>query len=111
MHRIYGEYRRNQTINVFDRYDVLYNLAAAVIDAAFFYLIAWQSDIPVCLNGGRTFDNDGYQLYFAVLLFMILTFELTNYNQIVKGYLVVLVVLNLIGIILVLDDKHLIGIR
>jgi hypothetical protein len=41
INRIYGEYKRNFTISIFDRYDFLYNLFAAGLDAALFLLLIW----------------------------------------------------------------------
>jgi hypothetical protein len=41
INRIYGEYKRNFTISIFDRYDFLYNLFAAGFDAALFLLLIW----------------------------------------------------------------------
>jgi hypothetical protein len=42
LHRIKGEYKRNFTIYIYDRFDVIYTIASAIFDTTLYSLIIIQ---------------------------------------------------------------------
>ena len=52
IYRIYGEYKRNFMVNLFNRYDLLETLVLAGIDSIVYYLISFNIDqIVIPANG------------------------------------------------------------
>jgi energy-coupling factor transporter transmembrane protein EcfT len=60
LYRIYGEYKRNFTVNLFSRYDILRVLIYSILDTVVFYLMSLSQEFIVLPETGEIFNMDGF---------------------------------------------------
>lgn len=56
LYRIYGEYKRNFLVNLFNRYDILKMLLLVIVDTLVFYLMTIQHEAIILPSNGLPFN-------------------------------------------------------
>ena len=98
-------------VNLFNRYDLLENIVMAGIDSIIYNLISFNIDQLVIPETGNYFSKDGFQLYNGIILYIFFTFHLTNRSEVVHFFRFAFILVNLVGIIFILDDEYLLGMK